>query len=88
MDLGILEESRSFGRNKRFFVIFYSGYIFLFVGFVILCTLSAWSLSLGGEISTLVGRTMAILKEVDEILPMMRAVCRHENFTRTYGNVC
>lgn len=86
--MATLIESRSFARNKLQWLIFYSSSIATGIMFVILCSLSAWTLSVAHEINGVVTKSTAILNDVEEMLPILTAICDHENFTKRYGNVC
>ena len=83
-----LIESRSFKRNKCHWLMFYASSIATAIMFVILCSLSIWSLSVAHKINSLVGKSADILKDVEEMLPILSAICTHSNFTRTYGSIC
>jgi len=83
-----LIESRSFKKNPIQWSIFYGGAITTIIMFIILCALASWSISIGTEISGLVTQAGKILDDVEEMLPVLESICKHENFTRNYGNIC
>ena len=63
------------------------------VMFIILCTLSSWSVNIGMQITGLVQEGHETLGYVKEILPdavealnILKVMCKHENFTRRWGN--
>ena len=68
--------------------MFYASSIATAIMFVILCSLSIWSLSVAHKINSLVGKSADILDDVEEMLPILAAICKHSNFTRTYGDIC
>ena len=89
----VLVDSFSFRRNRVNYSIFYVASASTVIMFVILCTLSAWSVHIGHQISALVKEGHETLDYVQQILPdaehalgILRVMCRHENFTRVWGN--
>ena len=91
--LETLDESRSFKRNKINWSIFYGTACATTVMFLILVSLSGWSISIGGEINNLVAQGQETLTDVQRMLPdavqaldILKFMCKHENFTRTYGH--
>jgi len=86
--MATLMESRSFKRNKVEWILFYGASFATGIMFVILCSLSAWTLTIAHEINGIVTKSTAILNDVEEMLPVMRAICQHDNFTKTYGHIC
>jgi len=93
--LDALEQSRSFKRNPIKWSVFYGSAIATGIMFIILCSLSAWSISIGTQITEVVQQSTQILSDVDAMLPkiqesiqILEAICEHENFTKRYGNVC
>ena len=83
-----LIESRSYKKNPVPWSFFYGSSIVTIVMFFILCALASWSISIGSEISGLVKQAATILDDVEEMLPVLEQICKHENFTKKYGNVC
>ena len=83
-----LIESQSFKANPVRWGLFYGSAAATLLMFIILCSLASWSISVGAEISVLMKQASDILKDVEEMLPMLQTICKHENFTRSYGNVC
>jgi hypothetical protein len=93
--LDALEQSRSFKRNPVRWSIFYGSAVATGTMFVILCALSAWSISIGTQITGVVHQSTQILSDVDKMLPkieesirLLETICEHDNFTKHYGNVC
>ena len=86
--MATLIESRSFKRNKLQWVTFYSSSIATALMFIILCSISAWTLSIAHQINGVVTKSTEILSDVDEMLPILNAICDHENFTKRYGHIC
>jgi len=86
--MATLIESRSFKRNKLHWVTFYGASVATAIMFIILCSLSAWTLSVAHEINGVVAKSTAILNDVEKMLPILTAICDHENFTKRYGRVC
>ncbi len=83
----------SFRRNKINYSLFYMASASSIVMFIILCTLSAWSVNIGMQITDLVQEgheTLAYVKEIlpdaEEALGILKVMCKHENFTRVWGN--
>ena len=92
--LDILEESRSFRRNPINCSIFYVTAVATMIMFIILVSLSVWSVILGNKISALAEQSSETLADVQEIIPniheslkLLKTMCQHENFTRNYGNI-
>lgn len=83
-----LIESRSFKKNPIQWSIFYGAAAATVLMFIILCALASWSISIGTEMSELVVQAGKILDDVEEMLPVLKSICKHENFTKTYGDVC
>ena len=86
--LDTLRESRSFKRNPVKWSLFYLGAGATIIMFFILCALSSWSISIGTEITEVVQKSTKILSDVEEMLPWLKAICQHENFTKRYGDIC
>lgn len=93
--LETLMESHSFKRNPIKWSVFYGSAIATGIMFVILCSLSAWSLALGTQINDLVTEGAETLTDVQLIIPkimeqikLLETICEHENFTKNYGNIC
>ncbi len=86
--LNTIQESRSFKRNPIKWGVFYGAAGATMVMFIILCALSSWSISIGHEITEVVEKSTRILSDVEEMIPWLRAICKHENFTKKYGNIC
>lgn len=86
--LETLLESQTFKHNPVKWILFYSSVVTIGLMFIILCTLSVWSISIGNEISILVTQASEILTDVQEMLPIIELICQHENFTKTFGNIC
>jgi len=90
-----LIDTFSFRRNRVSYSIFYTASAATVVMFIVLCTLSGWSVSIGNEINGLVTTGHETLKDVQDLLPdarealrILKAMCRHENFTKTWGGLC
>ena len=86
--LETLQESRSFKRNPIKWSIFYGSAIATCIMFFILCGLSIWTLQVGHEITNIVTKSTEILNDVEEMLPWLQAICKHENFTKRYRDIC
>ena len=83
-----LIESRSFKNNKLQWSLFYGSVAAIGLMFIILCSLASWSISIGTEITKIVEQAGKILDDVEEMLPVLKYICKHQNFTKAYGNVC
>lgn len=83
-----LVESRSYKNNPVPWSVFYGTSVVTIIMFFILCALASWSISIGSEISGLVTQAADILSDVEEMLPVLKSICKHENFTKKYGGVC
>ena len=80
-----LIQSRSFKQNPATWSIFYATGIVSVVMFCILCTLSIWTVNLGREASEMLSDIREITPEVRKSLELLRYMCKHENFTRKWG---
>lgn len=90
-----LLDTLSFRRNRVNYSIFYSASAATLIMFIILCSLSSWSISIGNGISDLVQTGHETLDDVQQMLPdaiealrILKAMCRHENFTKRWGEIC
>ena len=83
-----LIESRSYKKNPIPWSVFYVSSVVTVIMFFILCALASWSISIGSEISVLVNQAATIFDDVEEMLPVLKQICKHENFTKRYGGVC
>lgn len=90
-----LIDTFSFRRNRLNYSIFYSASAATLIMFVILCSLSSWSVSIGTEVNNLVSTGHETLEDVRQLLPeardalrILQAMCRHENFTKRWGDIC
>lgn len=93
--LNTLQESRSFKRNPIGWSIFYATSAATVIMFIILVTLSVWSITIGHKITELVGQGSETLADVQEIMPQVKdslrilhEMCKHENFTKSWGDIC
>lgn len=80
-----LIESRSFKNNRVTWSVFYVTSIVSVVAFCILCALSAWAVHLGQQASEMLSDIREITPEVRKSLELLRYMCKHENFTRKWG---
>ena len=90
-----LLDTLSFKRHRVQYSLFYAASGATFIMFVILCSLSGWSVSIGQKVNELVADGHETLQDLQEILPqgrealrIIRAMCRHENFTPVWGDIC
>lgn len=83
-----LIESRSYQKNPVPWSVFYGSSIITIVMFFILCALASWSISIGTQITGLVTQATDILNDVEEMLPVLKSICKHQNFTKNYAGVC
>ena len=90
-----LIDTLSFQRNRVHYSLFYTASGATIIMFIVLCSLSGWSVSIGHQISDVVATGQETLKDVQELLPeldqalaMLSAMCNHDNFTRSYGHIC
>jgi len=93
--LQTLQQSRSFKRNPISWSIFYATSAATVIMFIILVSLSVWSIIIGQQITELVAQSTETLADVQEIMPqakdslrIIREMCKHENFTKSWGNIC
>ena len=80
-----LIQSRSFKKNPVTWSVFYATAIVSVVMFCILCILSSWTVKLGQEASEMLADIREITPEVRKSLELLRYMCKHENFTRKWG---
>lgn len=90
-----LLDTFSFRRNRANYSLFYAASGATLVMFIILCSLSGWSVSIGQQINALVEDGHETLTDVQQLLPeafkalkILQAMCKHENFTKTWGHIC
>ncbi|MBD53100.1 MAG: hypothetical protein CL450_07385 [Acidimicrobiaceae bacterium] len=90
-----LLDTFSFRNNRVNYSLFYAASGATLIIFIILCSLSGWSISIGTEINELVATGQETLSDVQELLPeakdalrILREMCKHENFTKSWGNIC
>ena len=93
--LNTLQESRSFKRNPIGWSIFYATSVATIIMFIILVSLSIWTITIGQQITELVAQGSETLADVQEIMPqardslrILREMCKHENFTKRWGDIC
>ena len=77
--------SRSFRKNPISWSVFYVSAASSIVMFVVLCVLSAWSVGIGSELREVLHGINKIIPEVAKSLEMLKNICRHENWTKSYG---
>ena len=89
----VLIDTLSFSNNRGRWGLFYAASGSSIAMLLILIGLSSWSVSIGSEINGLVAQGQEILNDVEILLPnaaqaleLLKYMCRHENFTRTYGD--
>jgi len=80
-----LIESRSFKNNPVTWSVFYVSSVVNVIMFCILCALSAWAVHLGQQASEMLSDIREITPEVRRSLELLRFMCHHRNFTRTWG---
>ena len=90
-----LLDTFSFRNNRVNYSIFYAASGATMIMFIILCSLSGWSISIGQQINSLVQNGHETLEDVQILLPeahkalgILEAMCKHENFTKVWGNIC
>lgn len=93
--LKTLQESRSFKHNPINWSIFYATSASIVIIFIILVALSVWSITIGQKIAELVAQGSETLTDIQVLMPqakeslrIVREMCRHENFTKAWGNIC
>lgn len=80
-----LIESRSFKRNPIHWSIFYATASASVLMFIILCTLSAWSLHVGNQVSETLKDVQDLVPQIQQSLDLLEYICKHDNFTKAYG---
>jgi hypothetical protein len=90
-----LLDTFSFQNNRVNYSVFYAASGATLIMFIILCSLSGWSISIGTQINDLVATGHSTLQDVQQMLPeakdalrILQAMCKHENFTKSWGNIC
>ena len=90
-----LLDTFSFQNNRVNYSLFYAASGATLVMFIILCSLSIWSISIGTQINGLVRTGHETLEDVQAMLPeardalrILQVMCNHENFTKSWGNIC
>lgn len=93
--LSAIYESRTFRKSPVRWLAFYGTTLATILMFVILCALSAWSISIGHRLSDVLDQSSEILSDVDVIMPevknslrIIKQMCLHENFTKRWGDIC
>jgi hypothetical protein len=93
--LDALSDSHSFRRNPIHWSIFYGTSLATIIMFIILCALAAWSISIGQQITSVVQQSTEILSDIHVMLPeisnsirILQLICKHDNFTSRYGDIC
>ena len=86
--LGLLEESRAFKKNKGHYLLFYAASVSSVIMFIIILVLLSYSVSIGEEVHALTTKAGEILDNVAAMLPIVKRMCQHTNFTKSYGNIC
>lgn len=80
-----LIESRSFRRNPVHWTIFYVTASISTIMFIILCTLSAWSLHVGNQVSETLHDVQSLVPQIQESIHLLEYICKHDNFSKAYG---
>ena len=86
--LEALDDRRSFARNKINYTIFYVASASSVFMFLIILVLLSYSVSIAEDIHKLTTKGGIILDDIQELLPIVKKMCVHENFTNSYGNIC
>jgi len=86
--LNTIDESRSFKRNRCAWTTFGGATGMISVMFVILCSLSAWSIGIGHDVAETLVDVQEMIPDIRSSLTLLREICAHENFTRSYGDIC
>lgn len=78
--------------NYRFFyTASFSAVCSLFILFIITgytAFISTDVSKLTGEINEVMEDVKIILPDIEEALKILHLMCKHENFTKSYGNIC
>ena len=78
--------------NYRFFYgASFSAVCSLFILFIITGYTAFIATDVGkltGEINEVMGDVKVILPDIEEALRILYVMCKHENFTKSYGNIC
>lgn len=80
-----LVESHSFRKNPVRWALFYVSSGATLIMFVILCTLSAWSVHLGRQVSMILTDVELLIPEIKDSLTLLEFICKADNFTKRYG---
>tara|TARA_B110000008_G_C16909200_1_gene539946 strand:+ start:760 stop:1056 length:297 start_codon:yes stop_codon:yes gene_type:complete len=83
-----LDNRRSFAQNKFNYTIFYVSSGATVCMFIIILVLLSYSVHIGEDIHALTTKGNIILDDIQELLPIVKKMCVHENFTNSYGNIC
>ena len=86
--LEALDNRRSYAQNKLNFTIFYVSSFSTVCMFVIMLVLLSYSVHIAQDIHALTTKGNLILDDVQQLLPIVEKMCIHENFTKSYGNIC
>lgn len=86
--IDVLDETRSFKKNKTYFTLFYVSSCATISMFIIIIILLSYSVSIAEDIHSLTSKGGAILDDIQKLLPIVQKMCIHENFTKSYGNIC
>ena len=85
-----LADSFAFRKHKVNYSLFYVSSISTIIMFIVLCSLTSWSVYLGRQITNLVEEghstldyVKAILPDAEEALGILKVMCKHENFTKS-----
>ena len=75
----------SFRKNPVRWSLFYASSGATLIMFIILCTLSAWSVHLGRQVSAILADVEMLIPEIKNSLSLLEFMCKADNFTNTYG---
>jgi len=75
----------AFRKNPMRWSLFYASSGATLIMFIILCTLSAWSVHLGRQVSAILADVEMLIPEIKDSLSLLQFMCEADNFTKTYG---
>ena len=76
------------GTPKQNYHFFYGASLAAIVSLVVLFIITGYTAYTASEINEVIKDMKVLLPEAKDSLRIVKAMCKHENFTKSWGNIC
>jgi hypothetical protein len=83
------------GNREQNYKFFYVAGFSAIISFIILLVVTGYTAYISTHVNLLITDMTLVIEDFNVILPnikesllLLKTICKHENFTKSYGNVC